>query len=112
MTKEYWDIFYNEIVPEIINASDKQIHALRLAFENHKSMEYEACGTIEPDRSIAKTNKQEIENRVICVVERLCGEMNGPSAIFDVATQNQKQALAKLFNLRDYLRKKEAGKDG
>ena len=103
MRDEYWRIFCDEVVPELLNVSPtkEQVDKLTSAALNHRDMEWEACGYREADISLERMKKNDAQSEVFAFVEILMRGMDsGASEWFPRLSRDQKTALARLMHIR------------
>lgn len=103
MNSEYWRIFCDEVVPDVlgVNPSKEQIDRLHAAIMGHREMEWEACGYREADKSIMRMEIQDAKDKVFRFIEGLMADMDrGSGAFFEKLNDIQKTALATLGNAR------------
>lgn len=103
---DYWQLFVNEVPSDLgIKMDEQQKKDFLYALEGAMDNEGAATGREVWDANWKADNDKNLKLSVVKIVEDICRDMDGNSRIFDVATENQKEALAKLFNFKKYLLK-------
>src|SRR5215813_12734091 len=86
--------------------TDEQKNSVAKAMQNASEGMRMAFGWDEADKTVRRMNDKEAMTEVVIEVEKLCADMGEDPRILEVATHEQKLALARIFNLRDYLSRK------